>query len=71
MVPFAGYQSSCSTYIVADGSNPSTSNNPAMHDYIGCRLRRMVHHAMRLHTSIARLGEQQPRPTCQLVPTRR
>ena len=57
-VPFACYHSGCSTYIVVDRSNLSTSNNPAIQDYIGCRLRWMVHHAMRRRTSIARLGEQ-------------
>ena len=58
MVPFARYQSGCSTYIVVDQFNQSTSNNPAIQDYIGCRLPWMVHHAMRRWTSIARLGEQ-------------
>ena len=58
MVPFARYQSGCSTCIVVDGSNLSTSNNPAIQDFIGCRLRWMVHHAMRRRASIARLGEQ-------------
>ena len=58
MVPFACYQSGCSTYIVVERSKLSTPNNPAIQHYIGCRLRWMVHHAMRRHTSIARLGEQ-------------
>ena len=58
MVPYARYQSSCSTYTVVDRWNPSTSNNPAMQDYIECRLRWMVHHAMRRRTSVARLGER-------------
>ena len=56
MVPFARYQSGCSTYKVVDRLNPSTSNNAAIQDYIGCRLRWMVHHAMRCCTSIAHSG---------------
>ena len=48
----------CSTCIVVDRWNQSTSNNPAMQDDIACRLRWMVHHAMGRRTSIARLGER-------------
>ena len=58
MVPCARYQSGCSTYIVVDRLNLPTSHNPAIQDYIGCRLPWMVHHAMRRGTSIACLGEQ-------------
>ena len=57
-MPYARYQSGCSTYIVVDRWNQCTSNNPVMQDYIGCRLRWMVHHAMRRCMSIARLGER-------------
>ena len=37
MVLFARYQSGCSIYIVVERLNLSTSNNPAIQEYIGCR----------------------------------